>query len=51
MQLKHENFRIYRGVSLEKIPGLGQFLQSKKAKKIDGLPLKMLSDLEISFLY
>ena len=32
MQLKHENFRIYRGVSLEKIPGLGQFLQSKIAK-------------------
>ena len=32
MQLKHENFCIYRGVSLEKIPGLGQFLQSKIAK-------------------
>ena len=32
MQLKHENFRIYRGVSLEKIPGLGQFLPSKIAK-------------------
>ena len=32
MKLKHENFRIYRGVSLEKIPGLGQFLQSKIAK-------------------
>ena len=32
MQLKHENFRIYRGVSLEKIPGLGQFLQPKVAK-------------------
>ena len=32
MKLKHENFRIYRGVSLEKIPGLGQFLQSRIAK-------------------
>ena len=32
MQLKHENFHIYRGVSLAKIPGLGQFLPSKIAK-------------------
>ena len=32
MLLKHENFPIYRGVSLEKIPGLSQFLQSKIAK-------------------
>merc|ERR1711951_67143 len=32
MKLKHEDFRIYRGVSLEKIPGLGQFLQYKIAK-------------------
>ena len=28
MQFKHENLHIYRGVSLEKIPGPGQFLQS-----------------------
>ena len=32
IQVKHENFHIHRRVGLAKIPGLGQFLPSKKAK-------------------